>query len=93
MRACPPVLTDDGQAAARGSATSECVPQARSETVKLRKQMITCREVPTFGPWPWPREMESTCALSDSAYFSSPAMGSDPGDSTKIRGVKQVLSW
>ena len=54
--------------------------------------MMTCPGVPTFGPWPCPREMESTCALSDSAYFSSPAMGSDPGDSTKMRGVKQVLS-
>ena len=47
----------------------------------------------TLGPWPCPREMESTLTFMESAYLSRPDMGSDPGDRTKMRGVKQVLSW
>ena len=47
----------------------------------------------TLGPCPCPREIDSTLTLRESAYLSRPDMGSEPGDSTKMRGVKHVLSW
>mgnify|MGYP001807269174 CR=1 FL=1 len=47
----------------------------------------------TFGPCPWPSEMLSTLMRIASAYLSRPDMGSDPGLSTKMSGVRQVESW
>lgn len=49
----------------------------------------------TLGPWPWPRDTFSNflANLSSSASLSRSAMGSAPGDSTKMRGVTLLESW